>query len=179
MVLATGESITSEQVEYVRHHHELGQCKVVAVSDAYLLAPWAECLVSNDSNWWRNHPSAMSFSGRKFCAAFFPGTEKIKTDAFGHGINSGLQGCRVAQMLGATRILLLGFDMRGSHFFGKHPEPLRNTTPQRFKIHIQQFRKWKGCPIVNCTPGSALVQFPFMDIREALGEIRRLEAGAA
>jgi hypothetical protein len=58
--------------------------------------------------------------------------------------------------------------MRGSHFFGNHPAPLRNTTAKRFTAHIAQFKGWYGPKVINCTPGSALKAFPIMDIRTAL-----------
>ncbi len=98
------------------------------------------------------------------------GTEKFdQVNEFPAGSNSGYQGMRAARLLGAKRILLLGFDMRGAHFFGKHPAPLRNTTPQRFRIHVAQFKRWRGgCEVLNCTAGSALTQFPFADLRSVL-----------
>lgn len=163
-VLATGPSMSQELADFVR-----GKCRAVAVSDAYGLAPWADALVSNDAAWWKAHPEALAFAGRKFCAAHLPGTERIRAQApFMYGVNSGLQGMRVAELLGATSILLLGFDLRGSHFFGPHPAPLRNTSPERFRVHIRQFDHWRGCQVINCTPGSALTRFPFGDVHEVL-----------
>lgn len=169
VVLATGESLTGEQVEFVRQKRAQGICKAIAVSDAYKLAPWADALVSNDSAWWREHKDALKFVGRKFCGGAYQQLERLSADGnFSGGTNSGLQGMRAAQLMGATRILLLGFDMHGTHFFGKHQAPLRNTTANRFKVHIAQFRKWRGCPVINCSPGSALDQFPRADLFEVL-----------
>lgn len=177
VVLATGESLTGDQVAFVRQKHEQGMCKAIAVSNSYKLAPWADALVSNDSAWWREHKDAMKFVGRKFCGGAYQQLERLKADGnYSSGTNSGLQGMRAAQLMGATKILLLGFDMKGSHFFGKHPAPLRNTTPNRFRVHIAQFRKWKGCLVINCSPGSALKQFPFMDIRDTLGDVEPVRA---
>jgi hypothetical protein len=171
VVIATGESLTPAQVSFVHEKFLAGLCNAVAVSNSYERAPWAAALVSNDRNWWVSHPQAAKFAGRKFCSARVRGLEHLPFDAkFGTGVNSGLQGMRVAILLGATRLALLGFDMHGSHYFGKHPAPLRNTTPQRFKAHIAQFRKWRACPVINCTPGSALKQFPFLPIEEALAD---------
>jgi hypothetical protein len=163
--------MNSEVAEYVR-----GKCRVIAVSDAYRLAPWADALVSNDSKWWRVHPEALKFKGRKFCGMGYPGCERIKYEGrFTIGLNSGLQAMRVAVKLGASRLLLLGFDMHatgGAHFFGEHPAPLQNTKPGRFNIHIHQFDKWEAdqaVNVINCTPGSALLRFPLGDVRELLG----------
>lgn len=169
VVLASGPSVNQAIADFVRD-----KCKVVAVSNAYILAPWADALVSNDSQWWRTNCDALNFAGRKFSGASMHGTERLRVEGnYPSGCNSGLQGMRVATMLGATKILLLGFDMHaknGHHFFGKHPSPLRNTTESRFKVHIDQFRRWRGPKVVNCTPGSALTQFPMSTIEKELHE---------
>jgi hypothetical protein len=163
-VLATGPSMSQAIADQVR-----GRCRAVAVNDAFRLAPWADALVGNDRRWWNTYPEALAFEGRKYCAFQLKGCELLKPmPAFPAGTNSGLQGCRVASMLGATKILLLGFDLSGSHYFGPHPKPLKNTTPARFKEFIRQFSGWKGAPIVNCTPGSALTRFPFSTLEEEL-----------
>lgn len=156
VVLATGQSLSQELVERVRH------VRAVAVSDAYLMAPWADALVSNDANWWRHHPDALGFSGRRFCGMRYAGTEKLAaTPQFRSGTNSGLQGMRVAEMLGATKIALLGFDMHGTHFFGPHHGTMKNSQPRDFANQMRQFDSWRGCEVVNCTQGSALKRFRF------------------
>lgn len=166
-VLATGPSMSQAVADEVRD----AGCRAVAVSDAYRLAPWADALVSHDAGWWNVHQDALQFQGRKFCSVPRRGTETLPVSPeFGHGCNSGLQGMRVARDLyGATRILLLGFDMHGTHFFGKHQEPLRNTSATRRREMLAQFGQWRGgCEVVNCTPGSALKQFRMSTIEEEL-----------
>lgn len=161
VVIATGQSLTPEQVSFVHEKVTTGACRAVAVSDAYERAPWADALVSNDRAWWTAHPAAMQFAGRKFVSTRIFGLEYLPFDArFGTGVNSGLQGMRVAAMLGASRIALIGFDMHGTHYFGPHKHGLANTSVQRFRAHIEQFRKWTKPDVVNCTPGSRLKQFP-------------------
>lgn len=170
VVICTGQSLTAAQVENVRVQHAAGRCLAVAVSNAWELAPWADALVSNDRAWWQHHSAAMGFPGRKFAGVQVRGTELLRSNrTYESGCNSGLQGMRVAhEYLGATRILLIGLDMHGSHYFGPHPTPLRNTTPQRFEKMLRQFKRWRGCQVVNCSPGSALTQFPMGDLFEAL-----------
>lgn len=58
-VLASGESMNQALADSVR-----GKCKVLAVSDTYLLAPWADGLVSADAGWWRN--KSPQFDGKKY-----------------------------------------------------------------------------------------------------------------
>lgn len=165
VILASGPSMSQAIADQVR-----AALPAICVADAYRLAPWALALVANDRKWWEQHPAAGKFAGRKFCGVRYPGTERLaRTWACPPGVNSGMKACDVAQReFGATRILLCGFDMRGSHFFGPHPAPLANSTEAKFQTMIRQFRRWRGAQIVNCTPGSALTQFPIADLDEAL-----------
>lgn len=155
--------MSQEVADYVR-----GKAQVVVVSDAYLLAPWADALVSADAAWWEANPDAMGFGGLRFAAVKVPGVRGI--EATRPGTNSGLLGCHVAQRLGAKRILLCGFDMRGDHFFGIHQSPLKNTKPERFEGFKAQFAKFDahGLEIINCTPGSALKRFPAARLEDVL-----------
>lgn len=165
-VLATGPSMSQATADAVR-----GRARVIVVSDAYRLAPWADALVSSDRAWWAAHPEAHQFAGRKFSGIKVDGCEQVRrTPPLKSGSNSGLLACDLATQLGATRILLLGFDMQGSHFFGPHPEPLKNTQPARFEGFRAQFAKWRpaGVKVLNCTPGSALRCFPSMNLEAAL-----------
>ena len=158
--------------DYVR-----GKCGVIAVSDAFRLAPWADALVSNDARWWRANPDAHEFAGRKFSYEWVRGVEPIKAQhPYRIGINSGLRAMTIAQdVYHATRILLLGFDMHGTHYFGPHTKrdprtgtKLPNTDEKKFARFIREFDKWAGCEVLNCTPGSALTRFPFADVHEVL-----------
>jgi hypothetical protein len=157
-VLATGPSMSVELARSVMH-----KCAVVVVSDAYKLAPWADAMVSADRAWWVANPEAHKMLCPKYCGFTIdtpPGVKKLD-DAIS-GSNSGLLGIKVAISKGAKRVLLLGFDMGGSHYFGPHQPPLKNTKPERFNIFIEQFRRYrpKDVSIINCTPGSKLDAYP-------------------
>lgn len=155
-ILATGHSLTQRVVESARCMN------VIAVSDAFKMAPWAYAMASQDKAWWIAHPDAIDFKGRKFTTADLPGTERFLQHTVSTGTNSGLYACRIAQNLGAKRIELHGFDMHGSHYFGPHEAPLKNTSDQRFKVMIAQFVSWNcdGIEVINMTPNSALNCFP-------------------
>jgi hypothetical protein len=158
-VIATGESVTPEQVERVR------KLTVIVVSDAYRLAPWAEVLVSGDRAWWRYHMP--EFAGRRFSHGAAEDTEKLPYFV-ASGTNSGVLAIKVARHLGAKRIILLGFDGKGGHFFGPHPTEKRgtfslsNTTDGRRKQHVEQHIreadecKRAGVEVWNCSPGTVL-----------------------
>lgn len=86
------------------------------------------------------------------------------------GGNSGYQAVNLAYQKGAKVILLLGFDMHGDHFFGKHPRGLNGNSP--FNSFIESFKtidcKTLGIEIINCTRKTALNCFPKMNLESAL-----------
>lgn len=163
VVVATGQSLKASDVKYLR-----GKAKVIVVSNAYKLAPWAQCMASCDRAWWANNKDAFEFPGDKYSHKLIAGLKHFKPECAPSDANSGLYAMHLAQHLGATKIILLGFDMWGTHYFGKHPEPLKNSTEINFRRHIAQFETWAGCEVINCTPGSALKLFPAAKLQEVL-----------
>ncbi len=198
VVCATGPSLTAELASRVRRARwPEKRCRVVAVNDAYRLLPYADVLYACDAGWWRVHIDQVrsTFHGERWTTHEGRTAEEVNykgdfppewgvnfvrgrdapgfsTDAsvLHYGGNSGFQAVNFALLKGATRVLLVGFDMRGSdHWFGKHP----NGLPQQpdFRKFIPAFRvaaKDVAVPIVNCTPGSALDAFPMGELDQEL-----------
>lgn len=150
-ILATGPSLTQAQADSVRG------MTVIAVSDAYRLAPWADALVSADAAWWKHH--SPEFKGKRYAAADVKGVKKFTAPT---GSNSGVLAINVAKSLGATEIYLFGYDGHGTHFFGEHPHPLKNTNEPRRQVHYRQHQaEAKACAaagikVINCSPGTKL-----------------------
>jgi hypothetical protein len=174
---------------------------IVAVSDAYRVLPFADVLYSCDRKWWDYHKGCPDFAGEKW-SSHAADNDKLATaekynlklvagqcgDRFSfdpgvitYGGNSGFQAVNLALLMGARHIVLVGFDMRGSHFFGKHPEPLRNTS--NYVNFIAAFKRAeKKLPadieIINATPGSALTCFKRQTLDDALSYLAgRVDAG--
>lgn len=87
------------------------------------------------------------------------------------GKNSGYQAINLAYLLGATVIILLGYDMRGSgHFFGHHPAPLRRC--RDYSAFVARFRtidpSQHGIRIINCTPDSGVDAFERAELADIL-----------
>lgn len=167
-ILATGPSMSQAVADSVR------DIPTIVVNDAFRLRPDALALVAQDAAWWKHNKDAHEFKGRKFTTNRIAGVEQVtNAGEISTGSSSGVLAIHIAKILGATHILLFGFDMQGTHYFGEHPAPLRNTTEQRFK-HFQSQFAWvarkKGARIYNCTPGSHLEAFPKMPLEEALAE---------
>jgi len=179
-IMASGPSMSQAAADDVR---EAG-IPSIAVNNTFELAPWADMLYAADSGWWDVHAqTALKFPGLKVtchectvykvvlwlrqsgCEGFDPDPKMIRT-----GGNSGYQAIHVAIQAGAKRILLLGYDMGGSHWFGKHKPPLRNTDPNTYTVWISRFSGLigHGAEIVNCSKDSAITCFPKIPLKEAL-----------
>lgn len=176
----------------------MGPFRIVCVSDAYRRFLNADILYSCDGAWWDAHKGATEFAGERWSS--HRGDEKHASDnkldvaaryglnlvegaheagfssnpaVIHYGCNSGFQAVNIALLKGATRIVLVGFDMRTvdgkAHFFGDHPEGLRNNTD--FRNFITAFRQAGApVPIVNATPGSALDCYPMIRLEDALAD---------
>jgi hypothetical protein len=184
--LGSGPSLTLEDVDFCR-----GRARVIAVKDTIRLAPWADVLYSGEIKWWRHYGRTLAFDGLRYgieaegMAALAPsvnvnvlkntGFIGLETNPAGlrTGKNSGYQAINLAALLGAARIVLLGYDMQldGSrpHFFGDHPYPRSNV----FRDFIQLFEtlieplKQLGIAIVNCSRATALTCFERCSLAEA------------
>ncbi len=176
--LATGPSLTQADVDAVRGKVD----GVIAVSDAIDLAPWADVLYSCDGKWWGWRKGMPSYQGLKYGLKddvrkwAHMGVQKLKhtgrqglelsPGGLRDGFNSGYQAINLAVHLGAARIVLLGYDMQGSHFFGHHPD--RSGPP--FQMCLSRFPELVkplaavGVEVINCTRKTAITCFK----REAL-----------
>lgn len=199
IVAASGPSLTKDVAWEARKARWFGPWRIVAVSDAWRLLPLADILYSCDAEWWNVHEGVPAFRGEKWSSQ---GDDKEKNDdkydvadKYGlklvrgrqgvgfstnpdlihYGSNSGFQAVNLAVLKGATKIVLVGFDMREvegkRHFFGDHPAGLRNHG--EYRNFIRAFEQaTPPVPIINATPGSALKCFPMMDLRDALADLR-------
>jgi hypothetical protein len=170
---------------------------VIAINDAWRMAPWADVLYGCDWRWWLKHRGAPDFAGIKVTLSNSVGhldaypdikvLENTGTEGFEHrpsgirtGRNGGYQAINLAVHLGARRILLLGYDMKAGadgrlHFFGDHedwptrPGIFEGVFLPQFSALVQPLQD-KGIEVVNCTPGSALVVFHVKQLEDALAD---------
>jgi hypothetical protein len=181
-----GPSLTPADVEYCRE-----RAFVVAVNDAYRLAPFALALYASDSAWWAQHRGVPTFAGPKFglerssrlwgvTVLQDTGDEGIELEPTGlrSGRNSGAAAINLAVHFGAIRILLLGYDMQApggearSHWFGQHTAPLRGGSPyDLFREKVATMAAplaSAGVTVINCSRETALTCFPRQALEEAL-----------
>lgn len=181
--IASGPSLVPEDVEYVK-----GKAEVYVVNDCHKIAPWADVLYACDLEWWRWHEGVEAFAGEKwtinrtaaeeFNLHHIQGEQSLlwstRQGCIATGFNSGFQVMNLAALRGATRIILLGYDMGFSdeakrHWFGNHPAGLhRASNYGKFIRHFERAAKVIETDIINCSRKSALRCFPQASLRDVL-----------
>lgn len=195
--IASGTSLTDNDVAYVYNMRRLDKCRVIVVNNNYLKAPWADHLHACDKQFFKWHMHNPTFKtlnmpittltteleqdmidrGVKILRSaqkdglFLHGDQTIAT-----GANSGYQAINVAFLYGAEKVLLLGYDCKSApdgktHWFGSHPSP---TSPE---VYDEYLKHWQSLPaalnenkleVINCTRDTAIDCLPRGDIMEVL-----------
>lgn len=190
VILASGPSLTVEQCRDVHAWRDrTPHCGVVAINTTFQCAPWADLLYACDATWWRAHVSEVrsvfrgelwtqdeaayrEFGIRRVESQRLPGLGR-RIGVIHQGGNSGYQAINLVCQMGVTRIILLGFDMHGTHWHGKHVG-LPNTPDWLFKQWLKNFDalaadlERDGVDVINCTPGSALECFRKASLADVL-----------
>jgi len=183
VILAGGPSLSQSDVDLTKDQI------VIAINDCYQIAPWATYHYFCDKKWWDWHKDRedyKSFQGIRITQDVIdePGVFKVNgkheqglsesPEVIHYGSNSGFQALNIAVLMGASRILLLGYDMKVSksgknHWFGHHPDKIVSNYPawwSNFSVAADQL---KGkVEVINCSPDTALQCFPKMRLIDAL-----------
>lgn len=178
--IASGPSLTQEDVDYCR-----GKGTVYVINDSHRMAPWADVLYACDGAWWDYH-WPVPFAGEmwtldvhaagKYKINLIGTTEdpwSTNPDCIAKGGNSGFQTLNLAILRGATKVILLGYDLkitRGkTHWFGDHPNPLnRGSDYTRWLKYWRRAAPMIKAEVINCSPDSALDCFPKRELRHVL-----------
>lgn len=171
--------------------------RCIAVNNAYRIASWSEFVWFADMKWWDWHSEELLASRLPIATCCehpkvlkHPSVSKLRLYArdseHRYGISekkgfvafnssSGASAINLAYHMGARKVVLLGFDMRRVHgeknWHSDHKEQ-KNFSP--FSRHMKAFgpigqdAKRLGIEIVNCTPNSAIEEFPIISLEEAL-----------
>jgi hypothetical protein len=189
VILAGGPSLIAEDIEAVR-----GRARVIAIKDAVWLAPWADafycCGGEIVGTWWKHYGAELLFEGLRYTldpkAGDYAsvlrdtGVTGLELDPSGlrTGKNSGYQAINLAVHLGASRIVLLGYDMQQApdgrhHWFGAHPynkrEPPYQALLELWPSIVEPLRHC-GVTVLNASRSSALDVFPRVSLEAALGQ---------
>lgn len=172
---------------------------VVGCNDAFRLGTWVDWLIFADKRWWSwNYEEVAKWPNRERVVSLcpqllddrvdkWPWLKIVRRDEARFGLsveqdticwNRGCGGAAInlAFLLGARRIVLLGFDMRMVE--GKHNWHDHHQKTERDKIYqnsmmpflkpMSDAMKVTGIQIVNATPGSAMNLFTTMSLEKVL-----------
>lgn len=166
-----GPSVTTADLDACK-----GRAGVIVINDQWQRAPWADAIYSGDVSFWHRAGPTLTFTGARYActreAAVWGATVLDRIPGVGWsddphtvytGSHSGFQAIQLAAKLGATKILLLGYDMHPSnanpHRFARWLATYPVLATETAKRHIR---------VVNCSPQSVLDCFPRQPIQEAL-----------
>lgn len=194
-IIASGPSAKNANISLLK-----GMTRVIAIKKSVELAPFADVVYGCDAPWWRSVQGLPKFQGLKLaydrgvCGSQYgirmveiedPTSNDLKfgvTGNVGAGGNSGFQALNLAIQFGATRIILIGFDLRGDsgeHWYGRNNWAMANNPVDSvYKRWVTAFTSAapvlsaRGIRVINASPISALQCFPKMSIEDALSHWR-------
>ena len=177
--IASGPSLTKEQVGLLYPYKD--RISVICVNDNYRMFPECDHVFAADPKWWRHYLNDVKSTVSHDCrlhtghqtASRIQGLEYWKTHqseaciggkGLFHGGSSGIMAIELARVLGATKIILIGYDCKPSgskmHWFGDHPKGFSNAGalrrwPNEFE-RLDNAYKRLGIDLVNCSLDTAL-----------------------
>jgi hypothetical protein len=195
VVIASGPSLSDEQLEHVQSvRWDREACRVIAVNNTCSRVPWADCAYFGDylalkcyvpklrppagdfqGEWWTQDKAGAERWGLNYVkSANRPGLGAQRVHLNG---NSGFQAINLATLFGATKVILVAFDMQPGpagelHHFGSHPAPLVQTCLFDEWMHkakaIAEDAQKRGIDIVNCSARTAMTAFRRADLTKEL-----------
>jgi hypothetical protein len=207
-ILGGGPSLADVNFDLIKHRRIIAVNNAYGdkVKDVYVPRDWVDLCFFGDERWFSWHKKALagfkgllvssrsSLHGRKGIKAVCRGqSEGIdrRVNFVAWNKSSGGAAVNVAYHLGASTVVLLGYDMRRvkmkvqgkkverANWHEDHPAP--NKDPyERFLLPWKRVLKDAsrlGMQIINCTPESALTVFPSMTLEEFLDNEKISVAG--
>lgn len=193
-ILASGPSLTAEIAEKVRGRHVIAvntSCMLAPWAEVLyftdsgwfdqrreLVANWPGLVVSMSRAAKREMPDKVKrvkgAGDPSFRPEAFP---PLGSPYIQQGRSSGHTAVSLAIALGSTQPVLLGFDMRVVD--GREHHHSEYTGPRDLSIYagefVPGFDGWNAAAlkssvqILNATPGSAVTEFPFVELDDVLG----------
>lgn len=199
--IASGPSLTAEDVALVKNYrmHGAMMVRAIAINDCGLArrlplaAPWADILYAADAKWWSFYrpaftdlrvsgepvPPIQSQRGPPIEIQTIPLTMLARGESMPRvpgsvvsGDHSGFQALGLALTLGATRILLLGYDCGGSRRNCHKDRERQFSTEPPFDQWVPKYQQaadqWPKVEIINCAMNSRITVFPKRPLGECL-----------
>lgn len=173
VILASGPSLTVEDVESTRH------LPSIAVNSTWAIARHCQVIFAGDHRWWTDNAGKVDIDAHRVSLSYNSerqyNTERFKSKIAKNGAyNSGCVAIEYAIVNGAGRIVMLGFDAsvkNGIHHHGPHKT---NHNPNETKCQLwrRQFHTLRAtypkADIVNCSRYTELDMFPRSPLEDEL-----------
>ncbi len=190
--IASGPSLCPQDIDEVRQWRDSGKGrKVIVVNTTYISAPWADVLYAADKEWWNYYAVKVKseFAGELWSCQEIEKPKGVNSvigirgcgvsvmDGSIHlGSNSGFQAITLAQLFGAKKIILLGYDMQFTggqvHHHGRHPFGLRNPyRPERWATEVDVLARdleYINVSLINSSRETAIQYVCRKPLKEAL-----------
>lgn len=178
---ASGPSLTREQVDKCK---EAGM-QIATVNLSFRLIPDCDLFHACDSDFWDEYGNEAMGTLSPECIVYTGcprAAEKHWIRLMSYGANpktkwhctsgalSGHQLIELVSMLGATEIILLGYDGHTKTKAHHHPDyPPHMVNARNISQHNPEYAKIRtNATITNCTEGSAITAFPQMALEDYL-----------
>ena len=137
------------------------------------MTPWADAVFAIDRDWWKQYGAeAQAYNGERLSIRL--NRYGAKPAGIGEHGNSGAGAISLAALRGASRVILLGYDVQYTggkrHWHGDHPRNLGNAgSIAQWPEHFEKAAKaLPGVEIINCSRETALRCFPRERLEVAL-----------
>ena len=171
VLIATGPSITDEQLAFVKQHHDAQNCRVFTINNAYQKVPWTDVHLSCNGNWWQMYyPRSETLRNipchkytwypelaEKFNIKYIGAIEKtgLSTDPriihINHG--SGPMCINLALHYGIKRLLLIGHDMKYAPDYNPKNCESGSTPRHFFSEYPEPLQHWPSVKVGLSKPG--------------------------
>jgi len=183
--IASGPSLTQDQVDQV----EYSFLPTITVNNSFQLAPWCDIVFACDIKWWYQYYKQVcdtcfdadlwtikgvgehfgkktKIHEPKINEIGFTRNIGLEQDKVSHGGNSGYIAVNLAYMMGAKKIVLVGYDHQHTngqtHWHGDHDKKVftKNADDtdrwlRNFRVLATELNK-KGIDVVNCSIETAI-----------------------
>lgn len=171
VLIATGPSISREEVNFVRIAQRKDQCRIFTINNSYQLAPETDVHVSCNEDWWKwywkRDNILRDMSGDKFTWYKYLADEyKIKyiKAIEGDGLSldpkvihinngSGPMAINLALHYGIKKLLLIGHDMKFSPDYNGRQQKAGSKPRHYFGEYPKPLRHWPSVKIGLTKPG--------------------------
>lgn len=171
--VGSGPSLTHEDCQKIQSVN----IPTIAVNNSWRATPFCTVVYAADCCWWEAYSDEITIPAERWCGDSFT-AKRFGINYFSSKIpgsfNSGQRAIELAIHMGASRVLLVGYDCsvrKGTHWHGRHA---LLANPDSFSVNLwhDEFKRLQqehpSIEILNCSRRTRLKCFPLMSLEAAL-----------